>query len=188
LTLFGTFGCSTSEDPCDGARFGCSDSAAAFDLDKDCDLVGGLAVEIGQGESEYSGIAVGEFPQTFTGTQGGQHVFLGLRLTNAALDRYDKLLASFRFHVVAGCSSSTHGVPIAVTDLGEPGSCLFQMAARRVVLGEPHPIQTDAVGAVEEFGVLLQIPHVPDRIRVIDVEVTDPCGRTGGARHVAKPL
>lgn len=165
----------TSPDPCDGDRFGCSDDTSAFQLDPTCTLTGELAVELGEGEASYQALPQGAPPTIHFGGQGGQHVYLAVRVANAALDRYDKLKVTATAVTLQACPGSDGGGPAA--------TCPQPNGRRDLVLGAAHPLRV-VDGLVEEVGILLVLDWWPsDRDRRFEVRVQDPCGREGTAAH-----
>src|SRR5262245_4279217 len=60
-----------------------------FELDPSCMLDGTLEVELGDGSNGFTPLADGESPVTHHGPQGGTHMWIGVRIGNLALDRYD---------------------------------------------------------------------------------------------------
>src|SRR5688572_2897194 len=65
------------------------DMGGAFELDPSCELDGELVVELGDGTDGFVPLAEGLGPNVFHGSQGGTHMFLGVRIGNLALDRYE---------------------------------------------------------------------------------------------------
>ena len=154
-------------DPCDSDPFACDQSTDSFTLLEGCTLTGALDVQAGQGESAFAPFTSGESVVIHHGSQGGIHTVLAVRVTNAALDTYDKLKVRFA----------------VTTDQGDT-----TLGDRTLVLGAKRKIRTGADGAVEEFGIVTFLDWWPtDRTRTLTVDVTDPCGRTGKAEHVVPP-
>ena len=85
---------SSQPDPCRDDLFGCLEPPAQFELDPECFIDGDLDVEIGWGQEVFHDF--GEVPEVQYGFQGGQHIFWGIRVSNAALDRYDLLRVTYR--------------------------------------------------------------------------------------------
>ena len=151
-------------DPCASDQFACDQSTDAFQLDPSCKLTGTLSVEAGQGETAYAPLAAGESIVIHHGSQGGIHTVLALRVTNAALDVYDKLKVRLALTIDDG-----------KTIIGD----------RTLVLGAKKAVRVAVDGAVEEFGIVTFLDWWPtDRTRTLTVTVTDPCGRVGTAEHV----
>lgn len=91
----GTLGCPSPDNPCDDDAFGCDDDpVGALVYDESCTLEGPLDVAIGWGLDEYNTFASG--PRVYDGAQGGQHVFFGARVENAAFEDYPQLELRFR--------------------------------------------------------------------------------------------
>ncbi|MCB9506847.1 MAG: hypothetical protein H6698_02285 [Myxococcales bacterium] len=89
LPTFGFFSCPPKDDdPCEIDAFGCRDPSGELPS-ATCEDMSPLTVEVGWGERAFTGF---ETPlEIHYGLQGGQHGFFAIRVTNAALDRYDQL-------------------------------------------------------------------------------------------------
>lgn len=145
-------GCpSTPTSPCDIDPVGCK---SASNLTIQCHRDGALDVQIGTGETGFSAIDAAHPFVIHHGTQGGEHVFAAIRVTNPALD-YPQL--SVEFQVLDEFDS--------------------EIGYRRLVLG---PTLTVVNGAVEQAGIVV-FGTLLETGKRIHVTVTDPCGRMGTA-------
>jgi hypothetical protein len=162
--LFG----SAAGGPCDDDRFECDDGE--FALDPECTLDETLAVAIGQGTDAYSPLFEGESPVVYYGPQGGQHVILGVRVANPALERYDRVRVTFAIHPADACPED------------EPSCMGTAIAQREAVPGSVEPLATED-GAIEEYGMVVVLAGLWEQALVIDVLVEDPCGQSGRAQH-----
>lgn len=176
-------GCPTVDNPCDSDRFGCENSTEGFAVDPACTLTGELQVELGQGETAYEALPAGQMPRLYHGTQGGVHVFMGLRVLNAALDHYDKLKTRFAFYLVKPCGIHDGGVPLDPEKTADDDSCRFLQRSRNLILGTQQPIRTTGDGTVEEFGILIRTSEDASYPRQLELQVDDPCGRRGFDIH-----
>jgi len=165
--------------PCDLDRLGCEGDPTNFPYLDDCPGVSGpLEVAIGHGERSYRALAAGAGPEIHFGPQGGQHVFLGFRVDNAALELYDRLRVTYWVAQGERCEA---GQPLAkIPDACDEGLGIRQM----VVGGSGFELRLDGDGAVEEYGALVfvEYPRLGART-VVTAEVEDPCGRVGVASH-----
>ena len=199
VLLAGACGTSVCEDD----RFECQ-SGDLFALDPGCSLTGTLEVEVGGGESNWQSLG-DAMPKTTEGGQGGTHAFAGVRVANAALDRYDKLRVSLAYwgETQAPCSSfksrdwtsergSVADVELKACKATEPCMpaegeiCVGRFAQRTVVMGGNKPLNV-VDGAVEEVGMLVfNVPALDEPLLTTWV-VEDPCGQIGEDNRVAAP-
>ena len=145
-------GCpSTVPSPCTVDPVGCKSGST---LVIQCQRAGALDVEIGTGESSFTAIDAAHGFLVHHGTQGGEHVFAAVRVTNPALD-YPQLRIEFQ-----------------VLDMFDG-----EIGYRQLVLGPPLQVVGTRVeqAGIVVFGTLLETGK---RIRVT---VSDPCGRVGKA-------
>ncbi len=163
------------EDPCDADRFGCADGQ--LDIDPSCELEGELVVAVGSGEGAFEPLAAGEQPPVFTGPQGGQHTLLGVRVENAALDRYDELQVELGIFSAAQCPAPE------ADDLQTPCTGDPPAGTRTVVLGDQVPLAVTDAGIVEEHDIVVFVAGLDQPDMVLQAIVVDPCGRHGIARH-----
>ncbi|MFT6397955.1 MAG: hypothetical protein ACJAYU_002710 [Bradymonadia bacterium] len=143
-------------------------------MDLTCELIGELEVEIGWGDDSYHSFA--EEAEIWQGFQGGAHTFLGVRIKNAALEQYEKVEVTFE-HVTLdeSCVDDWSSVELSADLIDQCGNA--NPLRRRVIFGEPDPIRTAADGAMQEYGLFLEIPYGSPTAVV--ARALDPCGRTG---------
>lgn len=178
---FGTCGPAPGPDPCAQDRLGCEGDPTDFLQLDGCAVTDPLVVTLGEGERAFTPLGDGGGgPEIHFGFQGGQHVFLGFRVDNAALDLYDQL----RVTVWMGQGDACVAGPASAT---VPETCEVDLGLRQVVIGGQHSTlrvveDGSGTGLVEEFGLLLIIDYpIFGMQTVATVEVEDPCGRTGVA-------
>jgi len=163
-------------DPCELDRLGCESPEDPDFYLASCptDLTDPLEVEVGTGETSFSAFADGAGPVVHYGPQGGQHVFLGLRVTNPRLDLSPKLKVTFYLGQGPDCA------PPAT---GEVASCAMRLGTRTLILGAPgFELIINGEGDVEEAGLIVFV-EAPSREvpSLITVTVEDPCRRIGSA-------
>lgn len=176
-------------DRCEEDQFGCDAGTDAFVLDSSCTLTGELTVKLGYGQSAYVGLAAGELPKLVGGPQGGTHSFLGVRVENASLDVYDKLKVLIStYGLEKSPCTYPHGDPWPAKEVDtdpEPAYCRYPNRSRELLFGQHHPIVVASDGAVEEYGIFLRLDEpLPGWGALIEVDVTDPCSRTGHLEHI----
>lgn len=164
--------------PCQQDRLGCEDPEDPDFYLASCpaEVTGPLQVELGTGEMGFEAFAPGAGPIVHFGPQGGQHVFLGVRVKNPRLDLSEKLKVRFYLGQGPDCAPPMEG--------SDP-SCAMRLGGRTLYLGAPgFPPNVNGMGQVEEFGliVFVEVPSasVP---RLVSVTVEDPCRRTGSAHQ-----
>lgn len=165
-------GCPWFEDPvnpgppCQDDVNGCGADGGEFVEDPTCELTGELELEIGQGEDVYAPLAVGEMPEIFNGFQGGQHVWMGVRVKNPDLER-----PSLKINVtLSDCE----------VDCESPASWLDDNV-RELVVGSRTIAVTDE-GWFEQASILVTLGDWGFAThRRAELLVTDPCGRQGYA-------
>lgn len=160
----------TGPDPCASDRFRCEEGV--FQENATCDDDDDLIVHVGAGERSYEPLEEGEQPPIVHGVQGGQHTMLGVVVDNAELDRYDRLQVEIGIYPASMCAEI--GRPCA----GEP-----TLGHRVVVLGDFEPLRVTEDGLVQEYGILVFLGFTGESEAVIQLEVRDPCGRTGLDHH-----
>lgn len=176
--LLGTSGCflfgndDGGADPCDADRFGCADGE--LDVDPSCELQDELVVAVGGGEGEFEPLPEGTSPKIFNGAQGGQHVLVGVRIDNAALDRYDELQVQLGIFSASQCPEDDD---LLAACTGTPTG-----GTRTVVLGDEVELAIVEGGVVEEHDIVVFLEAFTDAM-VLEAIVVDPCGQQGIARH-----
>lgn len=188
---------------CADDRFDCQ-SGDLFVFDPGCSLTGTLEVEVGGGEAGWQSLG-DTMPKTTAGAQGGSHAFAGVRVANAALDRYDRLRVSIAYwgETESPCASfksrdwlaergSVPDVQIKACKTSQPcvpaegEICLGRFGQRTLVLGGKQPMNV-VDGVVEEFGMLVFDVPALDAPLLTTLVVEDPCGQVGEANRVAAP-
>lgn len=169
-------------NPCETDRLGCDDGPTDWSTKTCPDVSGALEVHLAHGDDgTFHEVGEGSVPEVHYGIQGGQHVFLGVRVPNARLDVYDRLRVTFWMGQGADCALP--GEPTADV----PATCPTSLGRRQVVLGGDgsSALRTAADGAVEELAILmfLMMPPTPGVPAVVAVQVEDPCGRTAMAGY-----
>lgn len=91
--------CDPFENPCADDAFGCDDAEAELRYDDTCTLDGPLGVEVGWGVDAFHPFTDAG-PQIYSGSQGGQHVFLAADVFDADLNTYDQLAVTFTLYQV----------------------------------------------------------------------------------------
>lgn len=167
--------CGGTQDPCADDRFNCEDDDSGFQLDPSCQLDGDLVVRVGSGEEGFEPLERGQHPPIISGSQGGQHTILGVRVENPALDRYDLLRVELGMFPASQCPTGAAGEPLECE--GDPPG-----GSRSIVLGEMTELEPTPEGWVEEHGMVLFLDLSTSEL-VIQAIVEDPCGRRGIAQH-----
>jgi hypothetical protein len=156
-------GCSdppASGAPCDLDALGC-DTSRVFRLDADCSSEGELDVALGQGRAEFDDLEPAEAPELHYGSQGGQHLFVSLRVMNPdpEHDLYQVFLAFQR-------------------DEGE-----WADVTEREIVFSGRDAASPGDSGVELAGLVLQLPNnAPGSFRLV-LDVRDSCDRRGRAEH-----
>lgn len=163
---------------CEQDRYECQDRADVPEV-VGCELEGELAIELGFGMSAFTPLADGEPPATYSGGGGFQaasasHVGAALRISGAALDRYEVLGARVSVY--------ESGVCVAMGEDTRMCDGVPWIADRSVLLGDGPEL--NVVGsAVEEFGITMPIESLGAGAYVLQAIVLDPCGQMGVAQH-----
>lgn len=164
----------TDPSPCELDRLGCQDPTPGDEFYRD-DCPEGLGdtleVEVGTGESSFATFAAGAGPVINYGPQGGQHVFMGVRVKNARLDLSPRLKLSFYL--------GQHCAPVADGDTEFP-ECQVVLGKRDLTLGGAGFELETKGAAVEEYGLVVFV-DVPDSTQtgLVAVRVEDQCRRVG---------
>jgi hypothetical protein len=153
-----------SGPPCQDDVNGCGADGGEFVEDPTCELTGELELEIGEGEDSYTPLAAGEMPEIFNGFQGGQHVWMGVRLKNPDLER-----PSLKINVtLSDCE----------TDCEDPANWLPDNV-RELVVGS-RTIEVTDEGWFEQASILVTLGDWSSAThRRVEMLVTDPCSRQG---------
>jgi hypothetical protein len=154
--------------PCEDDVTGCDDNPVQFVVDATCELTGDLELQIGEGEDEFSSLASGQAPETYSGFQGGQHVWMGVRVVNADLERpMLKLRVSMNY-----CEQ----------DCDDPSS--WRTDNVRELVADASTLTTTSEGWYELSSVLVQLFNWSFATNArIEMLVTDPCSRQGYIVH-----
>jgi hypothetical protein len=150
--------------PCEDDVNGCANDSGTFVEDPTCELTGALELELGEGQDVYSPLATGEMPEVYDGFQGGQHIWLGVRVKNPDLQH-----SSLRIDIA---------LSVCEMQCGDPQN--WSLDNERTLVVGSRTITLTENGWFEEEGVLvtLGIWGVATHRRV-EMVVTDPCGREG---------
>lgn len=148
-----------------------------FELDPSCMLDGELEVELGDGSEGFVALAEGESPTTHHGPQGGTHMWLGVRIGNLALDRYEGVRVTTGMFDPAQCEP-----------LGEPCEAPAMWFTGQWVLGDDEHLDVVDDTTIEQ-DELTAVFDIQGQELVLQAWVEDPCGRVGLAQHrfVAAP-
>lgn len=172
--LGGCFGlCSDPDpptDPCELDPLGC-ESSDHIQQNPACTLTGDLVVAVGEGEEALDLFVGDDRPTIHYGSQGGQHMFLGVRVDDPAVD-YPGL--EIDFSVVA-----------APCDVDDDTCTWMDFGQRHLVVTDPGLLKISG-GALETTGYVVILEGDPEWaadggwIRVVlRAEVSDACGRAG---------
>ncbi|MFO7567599.1 MAG: hypothetical protein R6X02_33455 [Enhygromyxa sp.] len=150
--------------PCEDDISGCSDDPSDFTEDPSCTLDGELELELGEGELEFSPLGPQELPEIHYGLQGGQHVWMAVRVKNPDLER-----KQLKIRIKADyCNSSCEDAGNWVTD------------NLRELVADETTLQVTSENWFEQTRMLVTIyGWVGATERRIEMLVTDPCGRQG---------
>ena len=167
----------TDPSPCELDRVGCEapDETDFYLASCPPDVTDPLEVEIGSGEASFGAFAAGAGPFVHFGPQGGQHVFMAVRVKNARLDVSPKL--KLEFYLGQGACAVDAVLPQTIP------SCSVNLGSRKLVLGGTgYALHTNTEGAVEESGLVVFV-EVPDVTLpgIVAVVAEDQCRRRGTA-------
>ncbi len=168
-------GCGSDEDEslCVTEKFNCANQTEGFVRPDRCTADGDLEITIGHGEAEFTPLAEDELPGIHHGSQDGLHAWMGVRIGNAALDKYDTLKVRFEllYHITGGaCAGGVKGTA------GE--DCVRTMGSRELMLGSNTPLRVLEDGTIEEFGIVVFVDYNPSGLWEVKLDVSDPCGRS----------
>ena len=165
VVLLGALGGCLDDPLCEGDDNSCADDSTLVE-DPTCELTDALEIEIGEGQDVYSPLAAGELPEVYNGFQGGQHVWLGVRVKNPDLDHSALQIAIS----LSDCE----------TECVNPQSWSLDND-RTIVVGSRSMTLTEQ-GWFEEEGLLVTLDNWGKaNHRRVEIVVTDPCGRQGTA-------
>lgn len=150
--------------PCEDDILGCRDNTSDFMEDPNCPLQGELELELGQGELEFSPLAPGELPEIHYGLQGGQHVWMAVRVKNPDPDRKQLKIRIKADYCFSNCE--------------EVGS--WQTDNLRELVADETTLKITPEGWFEQTRMLVTVfAWIETDDRRIEMLVTDPCGRQG---------
>ncbi|WP_146158542.1 hypothetical protein [Enhygromyxa salina] len=154
--------------PCDDDLTSCSDDTAKFVEDPSCELSGDLELQFGEGQEEFSPLAADQPAEVHSGFQGGQHLWLGVRVVNADLERPLLKVRISMTYCEENCD--------------DPGSWRTDIV--RELVADSSTLTTTSEGWYELSSVLVQVFNwsfaANQRIEML---VTDPCSRQGYILH-----
>lgn len=142
-----------------------------FELDPSCMLDDMLEVELGDGSDGFTPLADRESPVTHHGPQGGTHMWLGVRIGNLALDRYDVVRVTTGLFDPSQCEPE-----------GAPCEAPAQWDAGQWVLGDDEPLDPIDEHTIEQ-DQLTAIFDIHGQELVLQAWIEDPCGQVGLAQH-----
>jgi hypothetical protein len=148
-----------------------------FALDPSCVLDGSLDVELGDGSDGFRELADGESPVVHHGPQGGTHMWLGVRIGNLALDRYDEVRVTTGMFDPSQCEHE-----------GAPCDAPAEWHTGQWVLGDDEHLDPIDEHTIEQ-DQLTAVFDIHGQELVLQAWVEDPCGQVGLAQHrfVAAP-
>jgi hypothetical protein len=149
--------------PCEDDVVGCSNDTS-FMEDPECTLTGELELEIGEGEDQFSPLAPGQLPELHYGIQGGQHVWMAVRVKNPDLER-----KQLKINIEAEyCSSNCQDV------------ASWQVDNLRELVADETTMVVTSEGWFEQTRMLVTVfGWVDATYQRVEIVVTDPCGRQG---------
>jgi hypothetical protein len=150
--------------PCENDIAGCSDDTSTFMEDPECTLQGELELELGEGETEFSSLAPGELPELYFGLQGGQHVWMAVRVKNPDLER-----KQLKIRIKAEyCNSNCEELASWTVD------------NLRELVADETTLAVTSEGWYEQTRMLVTVFGWVDAAEQrVELLVTDPCGRQG---------
>jgi hypothetical protein len=158
-------GCMGLDDPpCEDDINGCANDSGPLVEDPTCESTGALELELGEGQDVYSPLETGAMPQVYDGFQGGQHIWLGVRVKNPDLKH-----SSLRIDIsLSDCD----------TQCGDPQN--WSLDNERTLVVGSRTITLTEEGWFEEEGLLVTLGNWSVAThRRVEMVVTDPCGRQG---------
>lgn len=149
--------------PCEDDIVGCS-NGTNFMEDPECTLTGELELELGEGESEFSPLAAGQLPELHHGLQGGQHIWVAVRVKNPDLERSQLLIRIEAEYCQSNCE--------------QPSS--WTTDNLRELVADETTLTLTPEGWYEQPRMLVTLFDWVDAAHQrIELLVTDPCGRQG---------
>jgi len=168
-------GCTAAEDPgppCEDDINGCSASTTTLVPDPECTLTGELELQLGEGQLEFMPLGEGQLPALETGIQGGQHVWMAVRVLNPDLERMQLAIVIDASYCEADCERDESWV----------------IDNHRELLADETTLTVTEAGAYEQIRMLVTLFDWIDADRKrIEVWVTDPCGRQGYGLIATEP-
>jgi hypothetical protein len=150
--------------PCEDDVNGCDNGDDEFIEDPTCELTGELDVELGQGEDSFTPLAPGEMPEIFTGLQGGQHVWMGVRVKNPDLTR-----PSLKIRI---------SLSYCEVDCDDPAN--WQADNVRELVAGSRTLEVTDEGWFEQASMLVTLfAYGFAEHKRVEMLVTDPCSRQG---------
>ena len=152
------------DSACEEELDGCFEDASTFMEDPSCPLTGDLELELGEGELEFSSLAADELPELFTGFQGGQHVWMAVRVKNPDLERQQLKIRIKADYCNENCGMVGNWVTDNLRELVADETTL-------TVTSDGWYEQTRMRVTVFEWAFASE--------RRVELLVSDPCGRQG---------
>ncbi|KIG13766.1 hypothetical protein DB30_07612 [Enhygromyxa salina] len=154
--------------PCEDDLTMCEDGTSKFVEDPSCELSGDLELQLGEGQDDFSPLAADQPPQTYSGFQGGQHLWLGVRVVNADLERPLLEVRVSMKYCEENCDDPSN----------------WRTDNVRELVADSNTLTTTSDGWYELSSVLVQVFNwsfaANQRIEML---VTDPCSRQGYLVH-----
>ncbi|HWB76201.1 MAG TPA: hypothetical protein VG755_14625 [Nannocystaceae bacterium] len=155
----------------DGGGPGGVQMGGDFELDPSCELDDMLEVELGDGSEGFVALGEGQSPTTHHGPQGGTHMWLGVRIGNLALDRYEMVRVTTGMFDPAQCEP-----------LGEPCETPAAWHTGQWVLGDDEHLDAIDEHTIEQ-AELTAVFDIHGQELVLQAWVEDPCGQVGLAQQ-----
>ena len=158
--------------PCDKDALACEEGGA-FQIDDSCELEGPLSLTLGQGLYEFAPLEPQEEYEVHNGRQGGQHIWVALRIDEPALD-YPLVRIALDAEVLDDDQCADADEPDCDGWVG--------VASREGVIGPELEISDD--GAIEQPALLFVLATWPVELdRRVTLYAQDACGRENIAVH-----
>jgi hypothetical protein len=141
-----------------------SEETSGFMEDPTCMLQGDLELELGQGEKEFSALAPGELPELFWGLQGGQHMWMAIRVKNPDLEDQQLAITIDVEYCNSNCEDESN----------------WTVDNHRELLADETTLAITPEGWFEQCRMLVTVfGYVDAAYQRVEMTVTDPCGRQG---------